>query len=250
MTRVCIRLIVLALGIASGCEVKSKDMPAQRDKGGELFRALAYSDAIAQRFSLPRRDAVQLDSGVLAIAVEVTSDATCSLRVFLDDSVPFAYPPQSQARVADFNPVVGPLFFAARLNDADARARFDRLGEMRVLYRSRSYSESKREGVQDSGPLTSHYRDLLPGLNVVEYTPLCTALDPKHGPADLWLLRAGRSSDELMSVLTSEDQNIAVRITLPVALLKVAGPATARAARQPVSFTLAPQPVYSVPSGG
>ena len=215
-----------------------------------MFRALVYSDAFAQRFNLAPRDAVQLDAGVLAIAVQVTSDARCSLSVFLDDSVPFAYPPQNSARVADFSLVDGPLFFAAKLNDVDTRARLDRIGEMRVLYRSRSYSESKREGVQDSGPLAAHYRDLLPGLNVVEYTPLCAALDPKYGPADLWLLRSGRSSDELMSVLTSEDENIALRIAVPLGLLKVAGPATARAASQPVSFAPAPRPAFSVPSGG
>jgi hypothetical protein len=210
-----------------------------------------YSKAFAQRFQLSASDAVELDPGVLAIAIRVYRDPSlnraCLLSLYLDDSVPFAYPAGTQSRSADLRPQTGPLFFANKLSDADALAQLERARDVRVLIKSRNYSEHRNKGVEDGGPVQSHYRDILPGLNVVEYVPVCISLDPKYAPADVWLLREGHESSDMASSLETEGTSIAIRIAIPEPLMNVAANATRRAAAEPVKFTPAPPPAYIVP---
>jgi hypothetical protein len=167
------------------------------------------------------------------------------LQLYLDDSVPFAYPPGTERRLSDLRPEVGPLFFAEKFNEADGTASNARSGGMRVLYRSRDYSEELKRGVFDGGPVTAFYRALLPGLNVVEYAVACKALGPKYWPAEVWLLRDGHDPSELNPVAPTD--TFAIRVAIPDSLLKESADSTERAAKQPVNLRDQPMPRYSVP---
>jgi hypothetical protein len=247
VARIVLLLVVIASAIAAACESKVKEGSRGSSAASDEFRALVYSKGFAERFHLPASDSVVLDPGVLAIAIQVYRDPslnkTCLLSLYLDDSVPVAYPAGTQSRSADRRPQTGPLFFANKLNDSDALVQLERSRDVRVLFKSRNYSEAQKEGVVDSGPIESHYRDILPGLNVVEYVPICISLDPKYAPADIWLLRDGRESTDVASFVPTNT----IRIAIPESLMQVAASATMRAAAEPVKFKPAPPPVYVVP---
>jgi hypothetical protein len=244
-------MVVVTVACAVACEFKANEDAPRPPAVSDEFRALVYSRAFAERFQLSASDAVELDPGVLAMAIRVDRDPslnrTCLLSLYLDDSVPFAYPPGTQSRSADLRPQTGPLFFANKLSDADALVQLERTRDVRVLIKSRNYDEHRKKGVEDGGPVQSHYRDILPGLNVIEYVPICISLDPKYAPADVWLLRAGHESSDMAASLETEGTSIAIRIAIPEPLMNIAANATRRAAAEPVNFTPPPATLYVVP---
>lgn len=244
--------ILFGLTLVVACDWVQHDRGSLRSTAAlEDYRALVYTEGFAKRFQLPPEDSVSLDPGVLALAVHVYQDPdlnqTCSLSLYLDDSVPFAYPPGNEGRAAALRPETGPLFFATKLNDADTEAKLGWVRGTRVLIRSREYSEERKRGVEDSGPVDAFYRDLLPGLNVIEFTPICATLNPMHGAADVWLLREGHDTGELTSVVTSDAGGIAIRIAIPTPLLQAASDSTGKAARHPITFKHPPPLPYVVP---
>jgi hypothetical protein len=221
---------------------------------GDMFNALVYTSGFAKRFRLPVESSIDLDPGVLAIAIrvhrDVQLDPICNLILYIDDSVPFAYPNGSEGRLEDLRAQTGPLFFSGKLNQADTEASLARFADLRVMYRSRVLDKEQKHGVYDGGPIAAFWRSLLPNLNVVSYTILCYALSPSEGPADLWLLREGHETTELKPAAPRED--VAVRVGIPDSLLKLASDATARAAKEPVNLKPPAQPPYVVlhPAGG
>lgn len=240
----------LATVLAAGCGNGSPQWAAAPSKSSmPEFRALVYSNGLASRFQLAAADAVALGTGVLGIAVHVTresdSNAACLLYLYLDNSLPVAYPPRSTGRIHDLNPETGPLFFAGKLNESDVSARAKRVFEMPILYRSRAYGQNQQRGVTDGGPAWAFYRDLLPGLNVIVYSVACRALDPSHGAADIWILREGHGNETLNPEAPSADA--ALGIAVPETLLRVSAEATKRASQMPVTLEDPRPPPYSVP---
>lgn len=240
-------MCVLALGglCAFACQGASRPELAA---AVTRYRALVYTKPFALRFALPVQPARDLGEGVHAIALRVIDEPSltvCSLDLYLDDSIQFAYPSGNEGRLSDLRPEVGPLFFAGKLGHEDLRASLTRFADQRIVYRSEVYDEQQKKGVLQSGPISAFYRGLLPNLNVVEYALTCDALDPVNAPAELWLLRAGHDGTELNPNAPSKD--VAHRVSIPSALLKEAAQATKRAAQQPVNLKDPPPPEFSVP---
>jgi hypothetical protein len=228
----------------------SGDAGSLRQRTGDPgFRALVYSRAFAERFALPVEGSVSLEPGVLGMALQVTQAAdlnpNCLLYLYVDHSLPLAYPDKTQDSLENLDPLAGPLFFVTKLNDEDGTASNARLSDMPVLFLSRAYAEKQKRGVTDGGPAWAYYRDLLPGLNVIVYSAVCSGLDPANGPADLWLRRSGHEDADLDPVTPSAD--VAVRIAVPMPLLEASAVATSRAAKQPLVLKRPPSPKYVVP---
>src|SRR4051812_16853531 len=104
------------------------------------FRALVYSRAFAERFALPAQDSVSLEPGVLGMAIQVTQAAdlnpNCLLYLYVDHSLPLAYPDKTQDSLENLDPLAVPLFFVTRLNEEDGTASNARLSDMPVLFLS------------------------------------------------------------------------------------------------------------------
>jgi hypothetical protein len=242
------RLLLLSAIVLAAC---TGDSGSLRDRFVDKdFRALVYSKAFADRFALPAKDAIALEPGVLGMAIHVTqasdSNPICMLYLYMDDDVPVAYPSKTQDRIQNLDRRVGPLFFTTKLNEVDGTARLDRLSDLPVLYLSRSYGLNQKRGVTDGGSAWAYYRDLLPALNVVVYSPVCSGLAPANGPADVWLRRFGHEDADLGP--SNANLDVAVRIPVPMSLLEAASDATAHAAKQAINFDDPPPPKYVVPS--
>lgn len=208
----------------------------------EVFRALVYSQGMADRFKLPAKAAIELGPGIEAIAITVEPDAIgCSLWLYLDDSVPFAYPPGQEARLEDLHPQTGPLFFGD-MSESDYVGMMKRMGDLAIVYRSRVYGTAQHRGAMHGGTPSAFWRSLLPRLNIVRFDAACDVLDPENAPADIWLLREGNRE---MTIAPNEQQ--AIRIPVPESLLREAAPATKRAASMPVDVRPTAAPKYSVP---
>jgi hypothetical protein len=211
------------------------------------FRALVYASDFAERFRLPAESAVHLAPGVLGIAVQVQDRAEapdCSILLYLDDSVPFAYPPGQDARIEDLRLQTGPLFFANRMNDADANALMKRVGDLRIVYQSREYGTGRKRGVMQGGAVSGFWRALLPNLNVVRFDVTCDVLAPDESPVDVWLLRDGHDSSEMPAM---PNEAVAIRVPIPDSLLRESAPATKRAAGRPIDVRPVVPPVFSIP---
>lgn len=103
--------------------------------------------------------------------------------------------------------------------------------------------------VQESGP-SAFARHLMPGVALQSYYIGCSALDPKYGPTEIWLLRAGHNPDELTQL--AKDESATYKFAVPAALLEHAAERVRRAVSDYSSRPLPPLKQggqYTVPTG-
>jgi hypothetical protein len=238
-----VKASIAALACACVLGACNGEPSALRSAEPDAFRALVYARGFAERFKLPPKSAMSLEAGVLAIAITVQQRADgCSLLLYLDESVPFAYPPGREGRMEDLHPQTGPLFFASDMSEADARAMINRVGDLRVIYQSRTYGTGSKRGVMQGGGVSAFWRGLLPGLNILRFDVACRVLDPEVAPVDLWLLRDG--SGEMPA---TPNEQVAFRVAIPESLLRESAVASKRAAKVPIEVRPQSPPAYSVP---
>jgi hypothetical protein len=200
--------------------------PARRP---ESFRAMVYSPAFADRFKLSARGVYTLAEGLQAVAIRVVDRAgappDCLLDLYLDDSLDLAYPEGSEGK-RTYDDDLDPLFFVKTAEAlGSVNHRWDaRLGNFHAI----TCRQTPSDCLFEEGSPEAFSRHLLSGLSLLTYGLACYELDPKYGPTEIWLLRAGRDPHALN--VRSTDTTATYRFAIPPALVQHAADSTRKAA--------------------
>jgi len=201
---------------------------AQKADRPASYRAMVYSAAFAERFSLPTGGVQPLDAGLHAVALRVLERAgdtpRCRLDFYLEDSLDVAYPEGSEGvflRPDDEDP----FFFVSdyKLLGPENHRWDPQLGSFHAL----ACRKTPQSCMLQEGPPYAFVRHLVPGVALQTYEVLCSAFDPKHGPTEMWILRAGHDAKDLNPGSTNESATY--RFAVPTALFDHAAARTRQA---------------------
>lgn len=218
--------------------------------GPRSFRAMVFSQAFGQRFSLPTGGVQPLDAGLQAVVLRVVQRSgdhpDCYLDLYVDDSLDLAFPEGSEGmlgRPDDENP----FFFVHDMTPLGAEEhRWDRmLGSFHAVACRKSRDNCRVS--EQAGPY-AYARHLVPGIALQTYSLSCNAFEPKNGPTEMWLLRAGRDAKELYPLST--DASATYRFAMPIALFEHAAPRVRQAIKYYEDNPVGPEPArgeFSVP---
>lgn len=213
----------------------------------ESFRSLVYSQSFAQRFHLPAKGVTSLEAGLHALALRISDPSVdrgrCSIDLFLDDTVNFAYPEGTEGSINDIRSTAvsdGALrFFAEAVADQDTQvALASRWQVPKTVFRSKNADGSLKQF--QIWPVESFYRGVASELNLVSFDVICSILLADSEEVELWLLRAGKNSEELSP--TGVNDALAQRFVVPARLLKHSHGAIARAVKMQTDVTRIPPP--------
>jgi hypothetical protein len=248
---------ILGLLIACGPRATAKApaealRPIAHKAAPASYRAMVYSSALAERFALPKGGVQSLDAGLQAVVLRIVERAgehpSCYLDLYVDDKLDLAFPEGSEG-VAGRPDYENPFFFvrgAENLAAEDHRWN-TQLGSFHSVGCRKTPNNC---GVDEQSGPYAYSRRLIPGVALQTYAPLCSSLDPKNGPTEMWLLRAGRDAKDLNTAST--DETATYRFAMPIALFEHA----ADRVRQAVNFhddhplvRQSPRGQFSVPGG-
>lgn len=227
MVKCCVVGVALGLGLLFACgpHEAAQTCPPTTLKGEQppSYRAMVYSAAFAERFSLLKSDAQPLDPGLLAVVLRIVErpgdTPRCRLDFYLDDTLDLAFPEGSEGvflRPDDEDP----FFFMsdAKLLGPENHRWDAQLGSFHAV----ACRKKPQDCMLQEGPPYAFVRHLVPGVALQTYEVMCSAFDPKHGPTEMWLLRAGHDSRDLYA--GSTDDRATYRFALPIGLFELAAP--------------------------
>jgi len=244
--------LLVACGPREAANVRTQTCSPAAQKQPEQpksYRAMIYSAAFAERFSMPKGGVQPLDAGLQAVVLRVLERfgdvPTCYLDFYVDATLDLAFPEGSEGtmvRADDENP----LFFARSLEGPEDHRWDPMLGSFHAVACRKTPGDCL---FQEGGPF-AYSRHLLPGVAFQTYPIMCSALDPKHGPTEMWLLRAGRDAKELYA--GSTDEGATYRFSMPAALFEHAAARTRQAMKVYEDGPLPKEPErgnFTVPGG-
>lgn len=222
ITRCALALVLLS----AACRTEAPaPPPAKAAEVPALYRAMVYSTAFAQRFALRQAGIEPLDDGLLALTLRVVEQTAqsplCYLDLYVEDQLDLALPSGSEGQ-RKHPDASDPLFFVKR--PADLGPELTRWRDRTASFHAGACSQTPSDCTVHETGLTSFARQLLPGIATTSYELACDVLDPKHSPAELWVLRAGRDPDALAA--TSMDRSATYRFRVPQRLLEFAAQRT------------------------
>lgn len=150
----------------------------------------------------------------------------CFLDLYLDDKLDLAFPDGSEG-MQSYDDDEDPLFFVQRGKDMGETG--DRWIKGFGSFQATACRKAPGNCLRQVDSPAAFSRHLLQGLSLQTYNLLCDSFDPKHGPTEMWLLRAGRDPKELYAQSTEETATY--RFAMPAALFEYATSRTRGAMR-------------------
>jgi hypothetical protein len=236
----CIAMLV-ACGTAANAPAIPDPLSSNKSNQPPSYRAMVYSPAFAQKYTLPQGGIQSLDPGLQAVVLRVVERPNdhpgCFLDLYLDDTLELAFPEGSEgvhSKPDDENP----LFFVhnSALLGAENHRWDTRLGS----FHARACHQTPQRCLDEQSGPCAYARHLVPGCAFQAYAISCSALDPERGPTEMWLLRAGRDAKDLYA--GTSDESATYRFAMPAALFEHAAQRVRQAVQFYAEHPLGPEP--------